>query len=92
MHLGRPDISTQLITHRGEQRILVKMPNRQDLIAKVKAIPGRKYSKTYKSWHLPNTKASSVAIAAAFASEHKIYTKLSQENISNMVSPIVFWE
>ena len=45
MHLGRPDISTQLITHRGEQRILVKMPYRQDLIAKVKAIPGRKYSK-----------------------------------------------
>lgn len=71
MHLGRPDISTQLITHRGEQRILVKMPYRQDLIAKVKAIPGRKYSKTYKSWHLPNTKASSDAIAAAFASEDK---------------------
>jgi integrase/recombinase XerD len=71
MHLRHPEISTQLINHHGEQRILVKMPYRQDLIAKVKSIPGRKYSKTYKCWHLPNTKASSDALTEAFASEDK---------------------
>ncbi len=83
MHLGRPDISTQLITHRGEQRILLKMSYRQDLIAKVKAISGRRYSKTYKCWHLPNNKASSEAIAAAFASEEKSRHKSNTIIINN---------
>ena len=41
------------VNHRNESRICVRFPYNQVLIAKIKAIPGAKWSKTLNAWHLP---------------------------------------
>jgi len=44
--------------HKGESRIRVDMPFDQEIIAKVKLIPGRRWSQTKKCWHLPDNAES----------------------------------
>jgi integrase/recombinase XerD len=44
-----------LITHEGEPRIVLAFPNEQHLIDSVKRLPGRKWSRSLKAWHLPDT-------------------------------------
>jgi len=41
------------INHREEPRISVKFPFNQELINKIKAIEGSKWSQSLKAWHLP---------------------------------------
>ena len=51
-------VQLQAIEHRGEQRIKVLMPNREDYKTLIKQVKGRKWSQTKRCWHLPYTKAA----------------------------------
>lgn len=51
-------ISYQKGFHRGEARIFLDTPYEEEIIAKVKMIPGRKWSKTKNCWHIPDNKES----------------------------------
>ncbi|WPP47969.1 site-specific tyrosine recombinase/integron integrase [Catalinimonas niigatensis] len=44
--------------HRGEARIFLDIPHEEEIIDKVKMIPGRKWSKTKNCWHVPDNKES----------------------------------
>jgi len=44
-------ISYRKGVHRGEERLLLDIPYENDIIEKVKMIPGRKWSKTKSCWH-----------------------------------------
>lgn len=43
------------IIHRGEQRILASFGITSEWDSKIQTIPGRKWSKTLRSWHIPDT-------------------------------------
>lgn len=43
------------IIHRGEQRILASFGITSEWNSKIQIIPGRKWSKTLRSWHIPDT-------------------------------------
>jgi hypothetical protein len=47
-------IKTEHVIHRGENRIKLVFPFDNDTIAKVKKIPGRKWSQTMGCWHVPH--------------------------------------
>ena len=40
-------------THRGERRLFVNFDYNIELIEKVRAVPGRRYSSSYNAWHFP---------------------------------------
>jgi site-specific recombinase XerD len=44
-----------LITHKGEPRILVLFALRADWNARMKKVPGARWSQTLKAWHIPDT-------------------------------------
>lgn len=46
--------SAKIITHRGEKRIAVVFDRDEELIAKIKAIDGSKWSQTMRVWHIPD--------------------------------------
>lgn len=46
-------VALSRIEHRGKKRILLSFSYDETLIALVKTLSGRKYSKTYKGWYLP---------------------------------------
>ena len=46
-------IQASYIFHRNEQRIRLKFENYGPLNKLIKSIPGAKWSKTFKSWHIP---------------------------------------
>ncbi len=52
-HNGK--IRLRKVNHKGADRIGLFFDYDQELINWVKAIPGRKYSKTLKCWYLPNS-------------------------------------
>ena len=41
------------ILHKGEQRIKVNFPYNYRTVMLIKKIPGAKWSKTMKAWHIP---------------------------------------
>jgi integrase/recombinase XerD len=43
-----------LVTHRGEQRILLRFPYDIEKITEVKKMPGARWSKSLQAWHLPD--------------------------------------
>lgn len=47
------NITIEPITHRGEKRWALNFKYEKNLVAKVKQIPGRRWSETLKCWHLP---------------------------------------
>lgn len=57
-----------VIEHRGQRRILVKIPgeNYIDAKDKLKNIPGRRWSKTYGCWHVPYHGEAFEALQEAF--------------------------
>lgn len=56
-------IDIRRIEHRGAARILLLFPYDAQLIDRIKEIEGRKYTKTYKGWHLPYEVNSLIKIA-----------------------------
>lgn len=44
-----------MITHRGEQRILLQFAYDAEKIRRIKKLPGILWSKTLQAWHLPDT-------------------------------------
>lgn len=48
-------ISYHIITHRNQSRILVSFPPSEDWNNRIKKIPGCRWSKTHKAWHIPDT-------------------------------------
>ncbi len=50
------EIIASYITHNNEARILLKAAYELRLNTYLKAVPGARYSKTYKSWHMPVNK------------------------------------
>lgn len=53
-------ITPESMEHRGEQRIKLTFEINVALAEAVKQIPGRKWSKTLKAWHIPRDKAGLV--------------------------------
>lgn len=45
----------ELVEHRKEKRIAVWFAHKPELIARIKALGGARWSKTLNAWHLPNT-------------------------------------
>ena len=48
-------ITCQAFVHRGEERLFISCPNNQSLNLALKLLPGIRWSKTHKQWHLPFT-------------------------------------
>lgn len=48
-------ITYALRMHRSESRIFIQFDYRQDLVNRIKAVEGAKYSRTYRAWHIPDT-------------------------------------
>src|SRR5581483_10651136 len=44
-----------LIAHKGEQRIQVSFEKNDEWNKRMKQVPGAKWSKTLRSWHIPDT-------------------------------------
>lgn len=55
-------IKAQKIRHRDQDRLLLLFDYNMSLVEKIKTIPGRQYSKTYKAWHVPYHNDSVVMI------------------------------
>jgi site-specific recombinase XerD len=51
-------ITCQAFLHRAEERLFIDSPNSQSLNLILKNLPGSKWSKTHKQWHLPLTENS----------------------------------
>ena len=51
-----PKPAFEIIIHRGERRIKVIFENNAKWNARMIHVPGAKWSKTLKSWHIPDTK------------------------------------
>ncbi|MEO6405854.1 MAG: tyrosine-type recombinase/integrase [Ferruginibacter sp.] len=51
-----PEVTASYITHNNEARILLKAAYGMQLNKYIKAVPGARYSKTHKSWHMPVNK------------------------------------
>jgi site-specific recombinase XerD len=49
-------ISSKRLNHRGENRIFVYYPYNEDFSNRMKQIPGAKWSKTQKAWHIPDNR------------------------------------
>lgn len=47
--------SSKLIKHRGENRIMVVFEKNDELIKRIKAIEGSRWSSSMRSWHVPDT-------------------------------------
>ncbi len=47
--------TAKTIVYKGQNRIAVEFPNREDLRERFKKLSGREYSWTLKVWHLPDT-------------------------------------
>jgi hypothetical protein len=50
------NVDARIIYHRGERRIQIICNYDNDIIERIKTIPGRRYSITLKSWHIPYSK------------------------------------
>jgi len=46
--------TSKIITHKGEKRIAVFFEKNTELIARVKSIPGSRWSQSLVAWHLPD--------------------------------------
>lgn len=55
-------IKKKYIEHRGDKRIRLIFSYDEDLIQKVRGIPGAKWSQTLRSWHVPDTSTSEEAL------------------------------
>lgn len=58
--LPLPTIRYQSIVHRNERRILVKFDKDNRLNARMRKVPGARWSKTLQSWHIPDTSANRI--------------------------------
>jgi integrase/recombinase XerD len=59
-------IQTIPVTHKGEKRIKVVFEYNQQLIDKIKSVPGRTFSKTMNCWHVPDNEISRDHLIKAF--------------------------
>jgi integrase/recombinase XerD len=55
-HLLAHGISPESIVHKGEQRIKLSFEKNAAIAELIKRLPGRKWSQTLKSWHIPREK------------------------------------
>jgi len=70
------------ITHRNETRIRVDFPYNQELVSKLKQIPGARWSKTMGAWHIPYTKEAFGQLKAIFPE-----VEYSTASLTTMISP-----
>lgn len=56
-----PHITYQPINHNNEHRILVLFEHNTSLNEKMRAVPGAKWSRTYRGWTIPDTVANRTA-------------------------------
>ena len=69
------NITIQKRNHRGEDRLFIVMPYDLKRIEQIKKIPGRKYSKTHRQWHLPDSPESQKRIRAIISTNQPKQTK-----------------
>ncbi len=50
-----PSLTARLVMHKNENRIAVSFEHNTEWNARIKQLPGCKWSHTLKSWHLPDT-------------------------------------
>lgn len=82
-------ISTHIINHRNEKRIQLRYNKSDELNRIVRAIPGRKWSKTLKSWHIPYSENNQQYINAIIK-KYTVATESKFENnktTQNKISP-----
>ncbi|WP_276976481.1 site-specific tyrosine recombinase/integron integrase [Flavobacterium filum] len=63
--------SSKLTKHKGEKRIIVEFEKNDELIKRIKAIEGSKWSRSLRSWHVPDTSENRIRF--------KLETKTQQE-------------
>jgi integrase/recombinase XerD len=66
------------IIHKNEQRLKIEFPYDKDIIAKIKKIPGSKWSKTMGSWHIPFT-------IDAFETLKKVFSEIEYPELDQIV-------
>ena len=54
------------LEHRGEKHIKVDIPNAPIALTHIKAIEGRKFSRTHRCWYIPNTFAALASLKQYF--------------------------
>ena len=60
------DPSVRVFEHHGECRWGLNVPYEESLVAKIKQLPGRKWSKTQQCWNIPPTEQSAEALLVQF--------------------------
>jgi integrase/recombinase XerD len=58
-------ITCRALLHRGEERLFLDSPNSNPLNALLHLLPGARWSKTHKQWHLPLTEQSYLHLSRA---------------------------
>lgn len=84
-------IFAKAVIHRNEKRIQVIFDYNYELTERIKLVPGRKWSKTLNSWHVPYTKFNLKRFNAIdFASQ--IESSIKKSAIKNVdKQPVPFW-
>ena len=79
------------IEHKGNQRLLVQFPYDFKIISILKKIEGATWSRTHKSWHVPNDKLSLDKIFELFKDIAEVDASLvnSHQSIDNVRQPAV---
>lgn len=72
----------KLIKHRGENRIAVYFDKNADLIARIKAIDGSRWSQSQVAWHIPDTEENRARFKLVSRS-HSLPSVQGMEQIEN---------
>ncbi|RNI27186.1 recombinase XerD [Rufibacter immobilis] len=64
--VNRNLVKASPLEHRNERRIRVDLPADSSHTDRIKAIPGRKWSKTHRCWHVPYTKEAFAQLRESF--------------------------
>jgi len=64
-------VMVEAVKHRGEKRIKLVFSYNTELIAKVRQIPGARWSRTMKCWHVPYNESYMAEIMMIFNTSDK---------------------
>jgi len=60
------------IQHKGKARIKIEAPNSAEYTNKIRMVPGRTFSASLRSWHVPDTPEARRMVEALFGGEAAI--------------------
>lgn len=68
-------IYTEKTNHRGEQRVKLLFGYNREIIADIRELPGRRWSKTMQCWHIPHRSKHLEYLNAYFEGKYKFLPK-----------------